>query len=225
MIGIIVAMQKELDLLLGIVDDCRKETINGYDFYLGRVGGADVVAMTCGIGKVNAALGTAVIIDNFHPDVVINSGVAGGTGADAGVLDVVLASEIAYHDVWCGPGTQWGEAAGCPSRFACPGDATEIASTLGVKHGLIASGDIFVSREEDLKRILDVYPEAMAVDMESGAIAQTCYLRGVPMYCIRVVSDTAGAADNISQYQNFWTDAPRHTFTAVRQLIEWLKKA
>lgn len=225
MIGIIVAMQKELDLLLGILDDCRLESINGYDFYLGRVGDAEVVAMTCGIGKVNAALGTAVIIDNFHPDVVVNSGVAGGTGADAGVLDVVLASGIAYHDVWCGPGTQWGEAAGCPPRFSCPDEAAGIASVIGVKYGLITSGDIFVSREEDLKRILGVYPEAIAVDMESGAIAQTCYLRGVPMYCIRVVSDTPGAADNISQYENFWSDAPRHTFSAVRKLIERLKKA
>lgn len=218
MIGIIVAMQKELDLLLEIVSDCSMESINGFNFYLGRMGDTDVVVMTCGIGKVNAALGTAVMIDNYHPMAIVNSGVAGGTGA-ADILDVVLASEVAYHDVWCGPGTQWGEAAGCPARFVCPGDPKEIASVLGVKSGLVASGDIFVSREEDVKRILGLYPDAMAVDMESGAIAQTCYLRSVPMYCLRVVSDTPGAADNITQYENFWSDAPRHTFEAVHRLV------
>lgn len=222
MIGIIVAMQKELDLLLQIVDGCQKANVGGFEFYSGRVGDEDVVAMTCGIGKVNAALGTSAMIYNFHPRAVVNSGVAGGTGADAGILDVVLASEVAYHDVWCGPGTEWGEAAGCPARFACPGDADRIASALGVKCGLVASGDIFVSRKEDLDKILSVCPQAIAVDMESGAIAQTCYLSGVPMYCLRVVSDTPGASDNISQYENFWTDAPRHTFTAVRRLVEIL---
>lgn len=217
-----MAMQKELDLLLRIVDECQKTTNDGFDFYSGRVGKNDVVVMTCGIGKVNAALGAAAMIDNFHPSAMINSGVGGGTGAEAVILDVVLASEIAYHDVWCGPGTEWGEAAGCPPRFKCPGDALEMASALGVKHGLVASGDIFVSRKEDLGRILAVCPDAVVVDMESGAIAQTCFLRGVPMYCLRVVSDTPGAADNISQYDNFWTDAPEHAFMAVRKLIEIL---
>lgn len=216
-------MRKELDLLLSVLDEYDNVEADGYVFYGGRIGDAEIVAMSCGIGKVNAALGTMALIERFTPDVVINSGVAGGTGKDAGILDVVLAERIAYHDVWCGPGTEWGEAAGCPRFFECPQPAAELADKLGAKHGLVASGDIFVSRVEDINRILSLYPEAMAVDMESAAIAQTCFRNDVPMYCIRVISDTPGDADNISQYENFWNDAPRHTFEAVKHLIDLLK--
>lgn len=218
-IGIIVAMDKELKLLLGAVEDCSTATVNGFTFYSGAMDGRRVVAMKCGIGKVNAAIGTLTLIENFHPQVVINSGVAGGTGRGAGVLDLVIASEIAYHDVWCGPGTEWGEAAGCPRLFPCPIDAEKMAGQLGAKAGLIASGDIFVSREEDVRRILELYPQAMAVDMESAAIAQTCFLKGTPMIAMRVVSDTPDQADNISQYENFWSDAPEHAFEAVSRLV------
>lgn len=223
-IGIIVAMDKELGLLLNIVEDHKAIDINGYSFHIGHIEDVQVVTMTCGIGKVNAAMGTLTLIEHFHPDVVVNSGVAGGTGGGASILDVVLAKNIAYHDVWCGPGTQWGEATGCPRFFEPPKDAEAMAAALGTKFGLVASGDIFVSREEDVRRILALYPEAMAVDMESGAIAQVCYKKDVPMYCLRVVSDTPGAADNIAQYENFWSDAPRHTFDAVKALIAMLAK-
>lgn len=218
-IGIIVAMNKELELLLNYIDDCKAFETNGYRIHVGHIGDNQVVAMPCGIGKVNAALGAVTMIEHFHPDVIINSGVAGGTGSDAGILDVVLASQVAYHDVWCGPGTEWGEASGCPRFFEAPQGAAELARQIGAKYGLIASGDIFVSREEDVRHILSLYPSTTAVDMESGAIAQVCYMRGVPMYCVRVLSDTPGSGDNIAMYENFWNDAPRHTFEAVRSLI------
>lgn len=221
-IGIIVAMDKELRLLLDAVEDCSSASVNGYTFYTGTMAGRKVVAMKCGIGKVNAAIGALTMIENFHPQIVINSGVAGGTGQGAGILDLVIASEIAYHDVWCGPGTQWGAAAECPAAFACPIDAGEMAKALGAKAGLIASGDIFVSREEDVKRILDLYPGTIAVDMESAAIAHTCHIKGTPMICLRIVSDTPGQADNIAQYDNFWTDAPAHAFEAVSRLVSRL---
>lgn len=222
-VGVIVAMGKELALLLDILEAPAKTEAKGYEFYVGELGGCRVVAMQCGIGKVNAAIGATAMIEAFAPDCVINSGVAGGTGA-AGILDLVLASQIAYHDVWCGPGTEWGEAAGCPRFFPGPEGCEELAASLGAKAGLIASGDIFVSREQDVKRILELYPEAIAVDMESAAIAQACWLKSVPMMCLRVVSDTPGQADNISQYANFWDDAPRHTFSAVKRLIMHLVK-
>lgn len=220
MIGIIVAMGKELSLLLEHVERPQRCDVDGYVIYTGRVGEREVAVMQCGIGKVNAALGARALIEQFHPSLVINSGVAGGTGSDAGILDIVVASQIAYHDVWCGPGTEWGEAAGCPRFFGCGVDAEAFAAEIGAKCGLIASGDIFVSRAEDVERILALYPQAKAVDMESGAIAQVCHLKGVPMVSLRVVSDTPGQADNISQYENFWNDAPQGTFAAVSRLIE-----
>lgn len=218
-IAIIVAMGKELSLLLPLIEDRHQTSINEITFHTGRMGRHEIVAMQCGIGKVNAAVGTLTLIENFHPNLVINSGVAGGTGKGAGILDVIVADEVAYHDVWCGPGTADGQAAGCPARFGCALPREVRERIPGAKHGLIASGDIFVSRREDVDRILTLYPEAMAVDMESAAIAQVCHLKNVPFVCIRVVSDTPGAADNIAQYENFWDDAPRHTFETLSHLL------
>lgn len=221
MIAIIVAMGKELELLLGLLDS---HTVDDGDpaIHYGRIGGKDVALMQCGIGKVNAALGAAALIDKCHPAMVINSGVAGGTGAGASVADIVLANKVAYHDVWLGPGTTAGQAGDCPLYFLPPStlDVEAVAREIGAKTGLVASGDIFVCREDDLKRILEVHPGAIAVDMESAAIAQVCHKRGVPMVCLRIVSDTPGQHDNFAQYTNFWADAPVHTFKAVSQLIE-----
>ncbi len=224
-IGVIVAMDKELQLLLPLMGEMNEQTIHGFRFYTGSIGQASIVAMKCGIGKVNAALGTATMIDSFSPDLIINTGVAGGTGGTAGILDVVVGTRIAYHDVWCGPGTEWGDAAGCP-RFFHTADTVNSLPCLHegdtVKHGLICSGDIFVADPAVVAHIRDLYPEVDAVDMESAAIAQVCYLRDVPFACIRVISDTPGADDNIAQYRNFWEEAPRHTFDLLRLVIDQL---
>ncbi|MDE7468193.1 MAG: 5'-methylthioadenosine/adenosylhomocysteine nucleosidase [Muribaculaceae bacterium] len=219
-IAIIAAMTKELNLLLPLLENASTVTVNDTVFHTGKIGRHDVVVLRSGIGKVNAAVATLTLIENFHPSLVINSGVAGGTG-NANILDVVIPSRIAYHDVWCGPDTVWGQAAGAPKYFVCPLPA-DVIESLGAKNGLLASGDIFVSRAEEVRHILDLYPDAIAVDMESAAIAQVCHIKNVPFVCIRVISDTPGAADNISQYENFWTDAPQETFNTLTALLEKL---
>lgn len=221
-IGIIVAMEKELKLLLPLLNNARETTIDGATFHLGDIGGHSVVAMKSGIGKVNAALSAKEMIIQFAPELIINTGVAGGTGSDAGILDVVIGTEIAYHDVWCGAGSEPGQAARCPARFRSePSLLTlpSIASGKRIHHGLIASGDIFVSHPEDVRRILSLYPKAKAIDMESAAIAHTCHLSGTPFFCLRVVSDTPGQSDNIAQYDDFWDDAPRQTFDILSRML------
>lgn len=221
-IAVIVAMQKELRLLLPLISDPRTITANDITFHSGTIGRHEVVVQQCGIGKVNAAIGALTLIDTFHPDIVISTGVAGGTGSDAGILDVVLADEVAYHDVWCGPGTEPGQAAGCPPRFACAATDTLLPHIPGARKGLVASGDIFVSTPEEVQRILTLYPEAKAVEMESGAVAQVCHFKNIPFICLRVISDTPGKADNIAQYNNFWEDAPRRTFNALEAILNVL---
>ncbi len=224
-IGVIVAMDKELNLLLHLLKNQNIKEINGFEFHTGTIGNAEITATKCGIGKVNAAIGTMTIIDNFAPQLIINSGVAGGTGNKAGILDIVVGTHIAYHDVWCGPGTEWGDAAGCPRFFETSqmvNSLSCLSNNKSVKHGLIASGDIFVSDPAVVTHIKELYPEVNAVDMESAAIAHVCYLRNVPFACIRVISDTPGAEDNIAQYENFWDDAPKHTFEMLHQVIHEL---
>lgn len=221
-IGIIVAMRKELDLLLPMLENSTEISINNVAFHTGRIGSHDIIAIQCGIGKVNAAVSALTMIENFHPGLIVNTGVAGGTGKGARILDVVVADRIAYHDCWCGPGTEWGEASGCPRYFTPPAELISLKVLDGfpnLRKGLIASGDIFVSRPEDVKRILEIHPETIAVDMESAAIAHVCELKAVPFLCVRVLSDTPGADDNISQYENFWTDAPNETFGVLTSIL------
>lgn len=223
-IGIIVAMDKELSLLLPLLNNIREEQHGRHHFHVGTVAAHTIIATKCGIGKVNAALGTQALIDAYAPEMIINSGVAGGTGMTdnpARVLDVVLASEIAYHDVWCGPDTIEGQAANCPAFFSCP-LSDDIRKAIGAKEGLIASGDIFVDNPSDLARITKLYPNVLAVDMESAAIAHTCHLANVPFVCLRVVSDTPGDGGNAAAYERFWLDAPERTFNAVEKLIKAL---
>lgn len=224
-IGIIVAMGKELRLLLPLLAEAHVQERGGYTFHIGSVGPHEVIAMQCGIGKVNAALGTLTLLREFSPALVVNTGVAGGTGGGAGIMDVVVGEKIAYHDVWCGPGTEWGVAAGCPRFFLSAPEITAMDIFDGdpsVHRGLIASGDIFVSRPEEVAAFRKLYPEVMAVDMESAAIAQTCHLNGVPFLVIRVISDTPGGSDNIAQYENFWEQAPEHTFHLLHKLLKQL---
>lgn len=220
-IGIIVAMGKELSLLLPLIEGHTTITLNDIAFHTGHIGRHDITAMQCGIGKVNAAIGTLTLIENFHPDLIINTGVAGDAGGGAGILDVVVADRIAYHDVWCGPGTEWGDAAGCPRYFKSMPALTSLSclNDGNIKHGLICSGDTFISKAEEVARIKSLFPEVMAVDMESASIAQVCYLKNVAFFCMRVISDTPGEDDNISQYENFWDDAPKHTFETLRMII------
>lgn len=214
-------MGKELNLLLPFIHDVSVVTPNDFRFHCGTLNGHDIIAMQCGIGKVNAAVGALTLIENFHPALVINTGVAGGTG-NASILDVVIGEEIAYHDCWCGPGTEWGAAAGCPPRFSSVKALVDLplfSGKPGVKKGLIASGDIFVSKKEEVDHVLNLYPGALAVDMESAAIAQVCHLKSVPVFIMRVISDTPGGHDNIAQYENFWNDAPQATFQLLKELI------
>ncbi len=216
-------MGSELEMLLPLVEDMKETSVNGYLIRRGRMGGNQVAIMQTGIGKVNAAVGAISLIDSFSPDLVVNTGIAGGTGQGAGILDVVIADRIGYHDVYCGPGNARGQVQGLPELFPCLGDKLvnlgAVSGNPAVKRGLIASGDLFVSTPEELKAVLAVQPEAMAVDMESGAIAQVCCLKEVPFLAIRVVSDTPGVENHHEQYGSFFTIAPRSTFEVVRALL------
>lgn len=222
-IGLIVAMKKEYDLVLPLISKRIEHSVNGFRIASGCVGNHSVALMQCGIGKVNAAIGAMSLIDTFEPKLVLNTGVAGGADSSVGVLDVLIARGVAYHDVWCGPGTQYGRAAGCPEIMSCAPIVEEVALTLPdiskLKFGLLCSGDKFISTVEEVEFIKSKFPEALAVDMEAGAIGQVCRLKNIPFGVIRVISDTPGAEENISQYENFWQDAPAESFGVLKYFL------
>ncbi|MDE6410859.1 MAG: 5'-methylthioadenosine/adenosylhomocysteine nucleosidase [Muribaculaceae bacterium] len=223
-IAILAAMDKELNLLLSIMPGYEKIEIEGRTYYKGSIGKNEIIAGKCGIGKVNAALNTYRLIQAVAPDLVINSGVAGGASSRIHIGDVLIADRVAYHDVWCGPGTEYGAADGFPQYFI---PSNEIVNRCKENEaeavfGLICSGDKFISKGEEVKEIRSHFPDVLAVDMESASIAQACEMCGVPFLIVRVMSDTPGEGDNISQYKDFWGEAPKKTFSCVKRIIEHL---
>ena len=191
--------------------------------------GSNVVVQKCGIGKVNAALGVQQLIGSYHPDCIISSGCAGGNGDDVEVKDVVVSTELSYHDVYCGTAidntTQYGQVQGLPARF--PADPyllqkSRLLTGAKLHHGLIVTGDWFVDSKEKMRSIIDKFPDARAVDMESAAIAHTCYLSKVPFISFRVVSDVPLRDTNASQYHDFWSQVAAQSFQLTRTFVESL---
>jgi len=128
-IAIVAAMDKELKLLLELMPDHVEREVEGQKVYEGQIGRHDVVLSKCGIGKVNSALRTYRIIHEYHPGLVINSGVAGGADSAVPIGTVLAASGAGYHDVWCGPGTEPGEADGFPRLFLPYSKGMEIVAS------------------------------------------------------------------------------------------------
>lgn len=207
-IGIIVAMDKELRQL--------QQVFNG----------SDVLVEKCGIGKVNAALGAQRMINEFHPDCIISSGCAGGNGDDINVQDVVVSTELTYHDVYCGTAvdnsTQYGQVQGLPARYPADPWLLAKANLLNVHSGLIVTGDWFVDSKTKMAEIIEKFPEAKAVDMESCAIAQTCYVNRVPFISFRVISDIPLRDTNAAMYHNFWDNVAEHSFQITKTFVESL---
>lgn len=226
-IAIIAAMSKELDLILEHMQDIIDIEIGDKKVYTGLIGQHDIIACQCGVGKVNSALRTSKIIATFDPDLVINTGVAGSVDKSMEIGSILVADRATYHDVWC-PGNEYGAVDGMPVYYKAYADGLDkIAESTGngsqsIHKGLICSGDIFISKTEEVKKIKEHFPEALACDMESTSIAQTCYIYKVPFMIIRVMSDMPGGGHNISEYENFWTEAPVRTFKVVSNLIESL---
>lgn len=218
---ILAAMDKEVDLLINLLDNIKELKNSSGSVLQGNIHAHNVFISKCGIGKVNSALNAYRLITEYKPDFVINSGVAGGAGVPVGSL--LIADKVAYHDVWCGPGTKYGQADGIPLYILPDSRISGNFSDIDCFRGLICSGDKFISTEEEINFIKSKFPDVKAVDMESASIAQTCFILGIPFAIIRVVSDTPGAGENISQYKDFWENAPKKTFSVLSEILRLLE--
>ncbi|MBP5677384.1 MAG: 5'-methylthioadenosine/adenosylhomocysteine nucleosidase [Bacteroidales bacterium] len=199
----------------------------------GRLGNNDIVLWQCGIGKVNAAVGTMRLIQQHHPDAIISTGLAGGIDPQIHVMDVLAATQCVYHDVDCGAGLgcKYGQVQGLPERYDADTHLLDHAAALRefrtlnseLRTGLICTGDQFITdreRQNDIKRH---FPDGLACDMESAAIAQTCYLEKVPFLSLRVISDTPGNTDNHQQqWEQFLASMCDRSFSFVKKFLETL---
>ncbi len=213
-VGMIVAMDKELQQLRPLFPEDK------------------VILQKSGIATVNAAVQTVEMIRQYKPDCIISTGCAGGNGDDINLQDIVVSSELTYHDVYCGKAidgsTVYGQVQGLPARYQADPyllrKAQELSttSTTPIHPGLMVTGDWFVDAKEKMREIVDHFPEAKAVDMESCAIAQVCHLYKVPFISFRVISDIPLRDTDASQYHNFWDTIAQHSFQTTKAFIESL---
>jgi len=211
-IGIIVAMDKEFAQL---------QKVFGND--------PNVVLQKCGIGKVNAAIGATMMIEKHHPDVIISSGCAGGADPWLNVGDVVVAAETTYHDAYCGDNCAYGQIMGMPKRYILSDKLNVIVQQFGadcstISMGLTVSGDWFVDTREKMCEIMQHFPEAKAVDMESCSIAQVCYTFGVPFVSFRIISDVPLKDHKAEMYFDFWDRLADGSFEVTHRFVERLQQ-
>lgn len=230
-VAIIGAMEEEVAILREKLENKNDTTVANCEFYTGTLDGVDVVLLKSGIGKVNAAMSTTILLERFQPDVVINTGSAGGFLASLNVGDIVISTEVVHHDVDVTAfGYAYGQVPGLPARYASDEKLIDIAEKsavhirdVQVATGLIATGDSFMHDPARVEFVRTQFPELCAVEMEAAAIAQVCHQFGVPFVVIRALSDIAGKESNVS-FEQFLHKAALHSSELVQAMVNELNK-
>ncbi|MBB6445941.1 5'-methylthioadenosine/S-adenosylhomocysteine nucleosidase [Bacillus benzoevorans] len=229
-IAIIGAMEEEVVLLRDKIENKTVEVIAGCEYTSGMMNGVEVVLLRSGIGKVNAAMSTTILLDKYQPDFVINTGSAGGSEESLNVGDIVISTEVRHHDVDVTAfDYEYGQVPQLPPAFLADEELVKVAwegakelQGVQVVQGLIASGDIFVNELAVVENIRDKFNVVKAVEMEAAAIAQVCYQFGVPFVIIRSLSDIAGKESNIS-FDQYLEKAALHSANLVMKMAALLK--
>ena len=216
-IAIIAAMSSEINSIKALLSN--REEKDGY--ITGGIGDKEIILIQSGIGKVCAAVKTTELIDKFSPDCVINSGVAGGVGDEVKQMDIVVGTKTVYNDVWCLEPNAYGQVQDFPLYFEADKNLlSQIEENESVHKGLITSGDKFISGIEEAKNIRKLFDEALAVDMESCAVAQVCYMKNTPFISLRIISDNPlRSNDNHQQYADFWGEMANKSFAVLKNLL------
>lgn len=230
-IAIIGAMEEEVLILREEMENKEVKTIAGSEYTTGTLRGVDVIMLRSGIGKVNAAMTTSVLIHEFQPDVIINTGSAGGLSPELQVGDIVISSEVRHHDVDVTAfGYEYGQVPQLPAAFIADTRLVQLAAACAevdqhVKtvKGLIATGDSFMNDPVRVQAIAEKFTDLQAVEMEAAAIAQVAHQFNVPFVIIRALSDIAGKESDIS-FEQFLPKAGLHSANLVMKMAEELGK-
>lgn len=228
-IGIIGAMQEEVQALIEHYGVEEKIKHLDFEFNVIKYSGKKVVVVVSGIGKVNSAICTQLLIDRFNVECVINTGIAGAISEKLNIADIVFSTDLIQHDVNAvGFGYKLGEIPRMNDKsiFKANSELAELASKIADSNnmtyykGRIVSGDEFVSTNSKKQWIKDNF-DAMCTDMESASIAHVCYLNKIPFLAVRCISDTSD--DRASMvYTEFEKIALDKCFRISNALIEEL---
>ncbi|MBA4538542.1 5'-methylthioadenosine/S-adenosylhomocysteine nucleosidase [Bacillus aquiflavi] len=230
-IAVIGAMEEEVTILRDHLEDLSQVTIGGCEFNIGTYNGTEIILLRSGIGKVNAAMSTAILLEKYKPDYVINTGSAGGFNPRLNVGDIVISTEVRHHDVDVTAfGYEYGQVPGLPAAFTADEHLVKVAKNCAkeikgvqVVSGLIATGDSFMSDHVRVEFIRGKFPYLQAAEMEAAAIAQVAHQFEVPFVIIRSLSDIAGKESNVS-FDQFLEKAALHSATLVIKIITRLQR-
>ncbi len=211
MIAVLCAMKSELNEVIARMQDVKEIEDHQHVYYCGRIGESEVVASECGVGKVASAIVCAMLIEKFHPELLINVGVAGGCQDFENTLDVIIADRLTYHD-WNNLVINDQPNGFDTNQYSFKADArlnelalkafpTNCKSRIYI--GPIVSGDTFVTLREDVDRILKDYPQAYCCDMESTSIAHCCISYQTPFLILRSLSDIVIRENNNLDFERF----------------------
>jgi adenosylhomocysteine nucleosidase len=228
-IGIISAMQNEIELLLSEAEIDHIDTVGGVDFNVGTLCGKPVVIAQAGIGKILAAAGTAAMLNRYPIYSVLFTGIAGGVGDETKVLDVVVATKLVQHDYgqFTNDGFEWHEGYdGEEGYYPCDEGLVKLAynaavDVVGGDHvfqGIIASGDQFIASDEYVKQLQENH-SALACEMEGASIAIVCERYDVPFVVIRTMSDKADGLAH-ETYDNMADIAADNSCKIVLKMLE-----
>ncbi len=228
MIGIICSLKIEINNLKELMETPEVTKKAGLEFISGKIFDKDIVLLECGIGKVNAAVGTQIMIDMFKPDVIISSGIAGSLVKGLTVGDIVISSDCVEHDL---NRTALEEPKGQihfvdEDRIDIPADKetcdklAECCKGLGahVKIGRIATGDMFVTYVRQRENIAFEF-DAVCCEMEGGAVGHVCYMNKVPFAILRSISDDMKFY-RTENYEEFKQLAADREFKALKKFIQ-----
>lgn len=226
-IGIIGAMKPEVDILKEWMDISATDSIAHTKVYRGQLAGREVALVESGIGKVNASMITALLLERYDVRIVINTGVAGALSDKLDVTDMVVSTSVLHHDVDAVEfGYDLGQVPGMPKLYLadkglCKLTLEAISSNPDIKGhgGLVVSGDSFISSRQQKQAITKNFRQALAVDMESAAIAQTCYQYSTAFVIIRSISDKADDSADMT-YDEFLAKACIHSSEVVKSLLK-----
>lgn len=225
-IGIIGAMEPEVEALIAALDNAVSETVSGVTFHTGRIAGKTVAIARCGIGKVFAALCAQTMIIKYSPELIVNTGVGGGLAAGLSTGDIVVARDLCQHDM---DTSAIGDPVGLVSGinviyFESDKRAADIllgaAESLGLRaySGRIASGDKFIASACDKARIISTF-SADACEMEGCAVAQVAFVNRIPFAVVRAISDSADGEATMD-YPTFLPIAARNSTNLTLALIK-----
>lgn len=230
-IAILGAMDQEVALLKSSLEDVQVAEYAHLQFYSGTLHGLEVVVAKCGIGKVAASVATTILIDQYTPDFVVNTGSAGGFDPQLDIGDLVIASGVQHHDVDVTHfGYARGQVFGMPDIYPCDVRLIEAAEQaardvvhINSKRGLICTGDSFIGCDEAVERLRGLFPDMCAVEMEGAAIGQTCFMFDTPFLVIRSLSDIAGKSSSVS-FKSYIDKAGKNSAELVMGMIKQLSQ-